>query len=85
MVFAAASIAVRAIGATAASANSRVWIAMPVGAIPTIGWIVGRIWLTFPTSEDPVRSGTASPSTSPAPRMLAAKRSSRVWFRLSGS
>src|SRR6185503_14435707 len=85
MVLAAASIPACASGWTAASTKSRVWIAIPVGAMATIGWIVGRTWLTLPTSEEPSRSGTASPSTSPAPRMFAAKRSSSVWFRLSGS
>ena len=37
----------------------------PVGAMATIGWMAGMTWLTLPMSEEPRRSGTGSPSTSP--------------------
>src|SRR3989442_14168394 len=84
-VLAAASIPARAIGWTAAAANSRVWIAIPVGAIATIGWMAGTIWLTLPMSDEPIRSRIGSPSFIPTVVMLAAKRSRRGWFRLSGS
>ena len=78
MVLAAASMPARASGFTAASANSRVWMAMPVGAMPIMGWMVGMTWLTLPTSEEPRRSGIGAPSVRPAVVMLAAKRSSRA-------
>ena len=42
MVLAAATMPCRASGFTAASAKSRVWMAMPSGAIPIMGWMVGR-------------------------------------------
>src|SRR5262249_33755216 len=78
MVFAAATSPWRASGLTAASANSRLWIGVPSGAMPIIGWIAGMTWLTLPMSEDPRRSGIGSPSTSPTDAMLAANRSSRT-------
>src|SRR5689334_8514124 len=85
MVFAAATMPARASGFTAASANSRVWIAMPVGAIATMGWMAGITWLTLPMSEEPRRSGMGAPSVRPAPRMLAAKRSSITRLDFIGS
>ena len=85
MVLAAASRPARARGLTAASANSRLWMAVPRGAMATMGWMVGITWLTLPTSEEPSRSGMGSPSTSPAVFMLAAKRSSRTLLLFIGS
>ena len=57
IVLAAASMPARASGLAAAAANSRVWIAMPVGAMAIIGWMAGTTWLTLPMSEEPRRSG----------------------------
>ena len=82
---AAASMPSRASGCTAAAAKSRVWMAVPTGAMPIIGWIVGSTWLTLPTSDEPSRSGMGSPSTRPTVAMLPANRSSSVWFRFIGS
>jgi thiazole synthase ThiGH ThiG subunit len=39
-----------------------VWIAIPSGAIATMGWMAGITWLTLPMSEDPRRSGIGAPS-----------------------
>ena len=85
MVLAAATMPARASGFTAASANSRVWIAMPVGAMATMGWMAGITWLTLPMSEEPRRSGIGAPSVRPAPFMLAAKRSSITRLDFIGS
>jgi hypothetical protein len=85
MVLAAATMPARARGFTAASANSRVWMAMPVGAMATIGWMAGINWLTLPTSEEPRRSGMGAPSASPAPFMFAANRSSITRLDFIGS
>ena len=53
MVLAAISRPSRASGLAADSAKAREWIGVPSGAILTKGWMVGRAWLMFPTSEEP--------------------------------
>src|SRR5215468_7367227 len=85
IVLAAASMPCRASGLTAASANSRVWMAIPTGAMPIMGWMAGSTWLTLPTSEEPLRSGMGSPSARPTDFMLAAKRSSSTRLDFIGS
>ena len=74
MVFAAASMPACARGLTAASTKSREWIAIPVGAMATIGWIVGSTWLTLPTSEEPSRSGIGLSLDEPRARSCSRRR-----------
>ena len=60
-------------------------MAIPTGAMPIIGWMVGSTWLTLPTSDEPLRSGIGSPSLRPTDVMLALKRSSSTRLDFIGS
>ncbi len=40
-------------GVRVESARSREWPGIPRSPIATLGWMVGRSWLTLPTSVEP--------------------------------
>ena len=62
------------------------WIAIPVGAMATMGWMVGMTWLTLPTSEEPRRSGIGLALDEPGPAHVRGEEIQEdVWFRFSGS
>ena len=58
MALAAANIARWPASEAAASAKAAMWQATSRGQIWTMGWIVGTVWLTFPTSVEPSSRST---------------------------